>query len=119
MSRRYVYKYGASGQLVERLLYNYADDGSIEETWSTIFDEKGKVMKTFCFGQDRTEYRYNDEGDRIEIASFDSSGNLYSTTSYSYDFDEKRNWIKQLEVFKTTKSGFETRVMTYRTLEYY
>lgn len=125
LSRKYVYKYGPSGQLAEQLLYTYDDDGSIEEKISSIYDQMGNVIESACFDkddrpiEDRNEYKYNDDGEAIERATFDLKGDLYSTTSYSYDFDAQRNWIKRLEVFKIAKSGFETRIITYRTLKYY
>jgi hypothetical protein len=125
LSRRYVYEYGPSGQLEEQLLYKYDDDGSIEEKIRSIYDEKENVIQSACFDkddrpiEDQTKWKYNDDGEAIERATLDLKGDLYSTTSYSYEFDAQRNWIKRLEVFKTAKSGFDTRVITYRTLEYY
>lgn len=124
-SRKYVYRYRLTGQVVQRLLYKYAGDGSLEEKWSTIYDEKGNIVETACFDEQGhtiagpTWYKYNDDGDEIEAATRGLRGDLYSIAWYSYDLDAQRNWIKRLEMFKTTKSGFETRVITYRTLEYY
>ena len=125
LSRRYVYKYGPDGELAELLLYTYDDDGSIEQKRSSIYDERENVIESACFNEDdrpieeRTEWKYNDDGEVIEVATFNLKGDLYSTTSYSYDVDAQRNWTKRLEIYKTAKSGFETRVITYRTLEYY
>jgi antitoxin component YwqK of YwqJK toxin-antitoxin module len=125
LSRRYVYKYGSNGQLAEQLLYTYDDDGSIEEKITSIYDDKGNVIESACFDkddrpiEDRTEWKYNDDGEAIETATFDLRGDLYSTTSYSYDFDTQRNWIKRLEVYRIAKTGFETRVVSYRALKYY
>ncbi|HEX2270958.1 MAG TPA: hypothetical protein VHH35_15545 [Pyrinomonadaceae bacterium] len=125
LSRKYVYRYRLTGELVQQLRYKYAVDGAVDEKWSSIYDEKGNVIETVCFdAQGRTIagptwYKYNDDGDEIEASTCGLSGELYSITRYSYDFDAQRNWIKRLEIFKTTNSGFETRVITYRKLEYY
>lgn len=125
LSRKYVYRYRLTGELVQQLRYKYAGDGSIDEKWSTIYNEKGHVLETACFDEQGrtiagpTWYKYNDDGNEIEAATRGLRGDLYSITRYSYDFDDRRNWIKRLEIFKTTKSGFETRVITYRRLEYY
>ncbi len=125
LSRKYLYRYRLTGEMVQQLRYKYAADGSIDEKWSTIYDEKGNVIETACFDEQGrtiagpTWYKYNDDGDEIEAATRGLRGDLYSITCYSYDFDALRNWIKRLEIFKTTKSGFETRVITYRSLEYY
>ena len=125
LSRRFVYRYRVTGQLAHEVSYEYDDDGSIDEKWSALYDENGNVIESSCFdahGQiiaGPIRFRYNDEGDQIEAATFNLRGDLYSTTTFLYDFDEQRNWIKRLEIFKTSESGFETRVITYRTLEYY
>jgi hypothetical protein len=124
-SRKYVYRYRVTGELAQEVLYDYDDDGSIEEKWSTIYDEKGNVVETACFDpQGRTIagptwYKYNEDGNQTEAATYDLKGDLYSTTYYSYDLDAQRNWIKRLQIFKTAKSGFETRVVTHRRFEYY
>ena len=125
LNRKCVYRYRLTGELAQEVLYKYDDDGSLEEKHITIYDEQGNVIEASCFDQEgRTiagpiRYRYSDEGVEIEAATISLKGDLYSTTSYFYDFDNHGNWIKRLEVFKTNESGFETRVITYRTLEYY
>ena len=125
LSRKYNYRYHLTGELAQKVLYQYDDDGSIEEKWNTIYDEKENVIEASCFDQQgRTicgpiRYRYTEEGDEIEAATFNLRGDLYSTSSFFYDFDAQGNWVKRLELFKTSESGFETRVITYRTLEYY
>jgi hypothetical protein len=124
-SYKYVYRYRATGELEQQVLYKYDDEGSIEEKWITLYDEKGNVVEAACFDpQGRTIagptwYKYDDAGYEIEAATRDLRGDLYSTTCYSYDFDDQRNWIKRLEIFRTAQSGFETRLVTYRRLEYY
>lgn len=124
-SRKYVYRYRLTGEVVQQLLYKYAADGSLEEKWSTLYDEKGNVIETACFDEQGqtiagpTWYKYNDCGDEIESATRGLRGNLYSIACYSYDLDAVRNWVKRLEVFRITSSGFETRVITYRRLDYY
>ena len=124
-SRKYVYRYAVTGQLAQQVLYKYADDGSIEERWSTVYNAKGNVVETACFDAEGrtiagpTWYKYDDDGNEIEAATRDLRGDLYSSTSFSYDLDAQRNWIKRLEVFRTTQRGFETRVITYRVLDYY
>ena len=51
LSRRYVCKYGPSGQLAEQLLYTYDDDGSIEQKRSSIYDDKENVVESACFNE--------------------------------------------------------------------
>ncbi len=124
-SRKYFYEYHPTGQIARQLMYKYAEDGSIEEKWDSFFDTRGNIVQTVCFDDQGqtiagpTTYRYNDDGVEIEGATFSLKGDLYSTTSYFYDFNTQRNWIKRLEIFRTTESHFETRVVTYRALEYF
>lgn len=125
LSRKYVYKYNPMGQTAEQVMYSYDENGAVDEKWTTFYDEEGNVVERLCFDQQgRTiggpiRYKYNCDGDQIEAATFSLKGDLYSTASYFYDLDAERNWIKRLEVFKARESGFETRVVTYRSLEYY
>jgi antitoxin component YwqK of YwqJK toxin-antitoxin module len=125
LNRKYVYRYRLTGEVVQQVLCKYDDEGSLEEKHVTIYDEQGNVLEASCFDREGRKiagpirYRYSDEGVEIEAATISLKGDLYSTTSYHYDFDALGNWIKRLEVFKTNDSGFETRVITYRTLEYY
>jgi YD repeat-containing protein len=124
-SRKYVYQYYPAGEIARQMKYKYADDGSIEEKWLSIYDEKGNIVQTVCYDEQGqtiagpTTYKYDDDGVEIEGATFSLTGNLYSTTSYFYDFNTQRNWIRRLEIFKTVESRFETRVITYRGLEHY
>lgn len=125
LSRKYVYQYYPTGQPAEQVLHAYADDGSLEEHWRSLYDERGNVAETTCFDEQArtiagpTRYKYNEDGVEIEAATFNLRGELYSTTSYEYEFDAQRNWIRRLEVFKTMESRYEARVITYRTLKYY
>ena len=125
LSRRYVYKHNPIGQTAEQVLYSYDENGLLDEKWTTIYDAAGNVVERSCFDQQgRTiagpiRYKYNGDGDQIEAATFNLHGDLYSTSCYSYELDVQRNWIKRLENYRAAKSGFETHVVTYRTLEYY
>ena len=124
-SRRYVYEYYPTGEIAKQVLYKYAADGAIDETWSSIYDEKGRIVQTVCCDAHGrtiagpTRYTYDDNGVEIEGATFSLKGDLYSTTTYFYDFNTQRNWIKRLEIFRTIESRFETRIATYRALEYF
>jgi len=124
-SRKYVYQYFPTGEIAKQVMYKYAGDGSIEEKWNSIYDESGNIVQTVCYDEQGrtiagpTRYTYDDDGVEIEGATFSLKGDLYSTTSYFYDFNTQRDWIKRLEIFRTIESRFETRVATYRALEHY
>jgi hypothetical protein len=54
------------------VLYKFADDGSIEERWNTVYDENGNAIETACFDPDGrtiagpTWYKYDENGNEIE-----------------------------------------------------
>ena len=124
-SRRYVYQYYPAGEIAKQVMYKYSSDGSIEEKWDSSYDQHGNIVQTVCYDDHGltiagpTRYKYDEDGVEIEGATFSLKGDLYSTTSYFYDFNTQRNWIKRLEIFRTIESRFETRVATYRALEQY
>lgn len=125
LSRKYTYKYSQDGRLSEQLIFKYAEDGALEEKRISLCDEEGNVVETLCLdGEDQllegpTRYKYDEQGNEIEVAFYNSNGTLYSLTSYSYTFDSSRNWISRTEEYRTNVSGFETRSIAYRTLIYH
>lgn len=123
--RKYTYRYDPGGQLQEEVLHKFADDGSLEEKQSSIYDEKGRIIETSCvdaLGQPlggRFRYKYDERGNESEVVSYNIDGSPYSVVTYSYNLDLSGNWVSKKELHKTTASGFETQTVTYRILEYY
>jgi hypothetical protein len=124
-SRKYTYRYHPNGQLSEQLIYKYSDDGSLEEKRTSIYSEKGNIIESLCFDAEdqilegQTRYKYDENDNETEVATYNTKGGLYSMTFYSYIFDSLGNWIRRTEESKTTVSGFETRTVSYRDLTYY
>lgn len=95
---RYVYKY--SGNQREELVYSA--DGSLNQRYLAILDDKG------------TE---------VEQTSFETrSGAIRDKYSYRYKFDAQGNWIEQTTSKQMTKDGKSQYVPSYiyyRTIVYY
>jgi hypothetical protein len=95
---RYVYKY--SGNQLEELVY--AHDGSLNQRYIVVFDDKGN---------------------EIEQTSFETrDGSVRDKYSYTYEFDTKGNWTKRItskSVTKDNKLSFEPAYAHYRTITYY
>lgn len=123
--RKYVYRYLPNGLLSEQLIHKYADDGSLEETRVSSYSENGDIVETSCFNaigqpiEGRSKYKYDEDHNELEVATYNTDGQLYGVRLYSYLFDSSGNWIRRTESFKTHINGVETRQITYRTITYY
>jgi hypothetical protein len=93
---RYVYKY--SGNEREELVY--AHDGSLNQRYIVVFDDKGNEIEETIFETRDGSVRYK--------------------YSYTYEFDAKGNWTKRVTSKTLTKDGkFVPAYVTYRTISYY
>lgn len=125
LNRKHTYKYHLNGMLSEQIIYKYTDDGSLDESCSSTYDENGRIIESTCLDANSrrieglTKYKYDERGNEIEAATFNTQGNPYSTTVYSYTFDSLGNWIRQTEESKIILSDFEIRSVTYRAVTYY
>ena len=95
---RYVYKY--SGNQREELVY--AADGSLNQRYISLLDDKGN---------------------EVEETSFDTSdGSIRNKYSYAYEFDQKGNWIKRVTskaLTKDDKPSYVQSSVNYRTITYH
>ena len=95
---RYVYKY--TGNQREKLVY--AADGSLNQRYLQILDEKGNEVEGTIF---KTR-----------------DGSVDVKQSFAYEFDSHGNWIKRTSSEIVTKDGREERKprrVYYRTITYY
>lgn len=94
--RRHVYKY--EGNQKEELVY--ARNGSL--LWHDL-------------------YILDDKGNQIERTNFAHDGTVFSTSSFTYEFDSNGNWTKQTTSWKahSDKPRFEPPSVRLRTITYY
>ena len=95
---RYVYNY--SGNQREELVYSA--DGSLNQRYLSVLDEKGNEVEETIF-----EAR---------------DGSIRSKHSYAYEFDSHGNWTKRTTskwVTKDGRSSYEPQYVYYRTITYY
>ena len=98
LSSRDVYKYSGN----ERETVGYSRDGSVNQRYVTILDDKGNEVEETHF--------------------VPKDGSVQNKYSYAYEFDAKGNWIKRVTskwVTKDGKSSFVPAYTTYRTITYY
>ncbi|MFN2511939.1 MAG: hypothetical protein ABR568_10915 [Pyrinomonadaceae bacterium] len=95
---RYVYKY--TGNQREELVYSA--DGSLNQRYLSILDDKGNEVEQTIF----------------ETAN----GSIRSKESYAYVFDSQHHWTKRTTSKRVTKEGrssYEPQHVYYRTITYY
>ena len=101
LSIKYVYKYsGNPANQREELVYS--SDGSLNQRYISILDDKGN---------------------EVEQTSFETKdGSIRGKYKYAYEFDAQRNWIKRTTskwVTKDGKSYYAPAYVDYRTITYY
>jgi hypothetical protein len=131
--------YSSTGNLIDKTTYEYTWQGKVstlvrygadavaQYTWKNEFDPAGNQMKARFYGAGQTlskatEYRYNEQGQVIEMAEFDGDGTLRRKTSTEYEYDSQGNWIKSIEsefVTEGEKSFFKPYRVEYRFISYY
>ncbi|HEX8737668.1 MAG TPA: hypothetical protein VF721_20215 [Pyrinomonadaceae bacterium] len=97
---RYVYNH--KGNQVEKLVYT--TEGELNQKYLVTLDKDGNEIEEISYGL----ANYNIYGDR--------------KYRYTYEFDDKGNWIKRITQTETTENGaasFKPGSVTYRTITYF
>ena len=101
LSIKYVYKYsGSPANQREELVYS--SDGSLNQRYVAILDDKGNEVE-------QTSFETRDSSIRAKY-------------KYAYEFDAQGNWIKRTTskwVTKDGKSYYAPAYVDYRTITYY
>jgi len=70
----------------------------------------------------KEEYKYDDNGNIIEMTLRGTDGSVLSQEKYTYDLDEFGNWKKMttaIAIYENGAISYEPTEVTYRTLTYY
>jgi len=89
-----------------------------------VYDEEGRKTEDRTYFGDslitRRTLTYNIDGEPIEEAIYEASGNLQSKTRQEYEYDHMGNWIRKLVLsWSKEKVNFEPSVVYGRTIKYY
>ena len=103
-------------------------EGSRAVRGITTYDISGRKIDTVAHPVEssaplgKEQYRYDDNGNIIEMVVRSDDGSVLSKEVYQYEFDELGNWKKMntsVAVYEDGKVNFEPVEITYRTITYY
>ena len=91
------------------------------------YDQKGNRIEEAYYDSDgslrsKSIYAYDEKGNCIEWAIYNSDGSLNNKNAYIYEIDPIGNWITKTTLQLTTKfdkTQFEPTEVTVRTITYY
>src|SRR6266851_2885714 len=94
----------------------------------TTYDANGRKIDTVAHPVEgsapsgKEQYRYDDQGNIVEMVVRGNDGSILSKEIYRYEFDELGNWKKMttaVAVYEEGKLSFEPVEVTYRMITYY
>lgn len=104
-------------------------EGSRELLEATTYDLQGnRIENSYYLIKDSNsatgeeEYRYDDQGNMVEMTVRDRQSSILSREVYTYEFDAVGNWTKMntfLVVFEAGRLSREPVEVTYRNITYY
>jgi len=120
--------YNRNGKKIKETPLEGCDACSIVKTTN---DTEGRVIEEAYYRDGKEEslflrigYTLDHAGKRIGADYHDASGHLYRKWKYTYEYDSRGNWIKQMasmydSKFFDGKTKFVLREVYYRTIKYY
>lgn len=109
------YKYNSKGVSVEE--ETYRPEGTLKNR--NVYDDNRNLLEMNRFEQDGTigyksTFKYDTKNNPTEWVNYEKDGSKKSTTTYTYEYDSRGNWIKRV-IF----SDSEPALVTTREIEYY
>lgn len=109
------YKYNSKGVSVEE--ETYRPEGTLKNR--NVYDGNRNLLEMNRFEQDGTigyksTFKYDTMNNPTEWVNYEKDGSKKSTTTYTYEYDSRGNWIKRV-IF----SDSEPALVTTREIEYY
>jgi YD repeat-containing protein len=92
------------------------------------YDPRGQKIDSVAYPVEastlpgKQEYRYDDQGNIVEMTLRGADGSTLSKETYKYEMDELGNWNKMtssVAIFENGKISYEPIEVTYRTIAYY
>ena len=95
---------------------------------TSTYDPKGRKIDSVAHPVEGTslpgkeEYRYDDNGNIVEMILRGEDGSILSKETYTYELDEIGNWKKMtssVAIYENGKLVYEPVEVTYRAISYY
>lgn len=115
LKRKVTYKFDNNKNLVSRNEYTPAvpsfsqPEQNIQSSYK--YDSKGNLIEAIENGVKHL-YKYDANGNLIEETGISVKGEVFSKTTYKYEYDAKKNWTKQTK-FENGQSSEVVRKINY------
>ena len=95
---RHVYTYDQKGQLMERVAFR--GNGALLFKYNFTYDDRGNKIEWLQTGPNNTivgkvVYKFNENNSMVEESHFKPDGTAAEAYTFTYDYDKKKNWIRQ------------------------
>jgi hypothetical protein len=119
---RKLYSHDEKRNYTEVADYNW--DNVLRGKIGLVWNNQGKVSEVFGIWPKggKGTFTYDEKGNVAEITFFPADGSAVKKEKYTYEFDERGNWIKKTLyhwVSEEGKSFYKLMIITYRTISYY
>lgn len=98
---RHVYTYDQKGQQLERVAFR--GNGALLFKYNFTYDDRGNKIEWLQTGPNNTivgkvVYKFNENNNMIEETHFKPDGTAAEAYTFTYDYDKKKNWIRQKKI---------------------
>ena len=114
---KWIYKYDSNKRKIEEIQYN--NKGLLENKFTYKYDLKDNITEKESYKQNglyiKYIYKFDKNGNEIEINSYNKKSELLSKWTMEYVFDKHDNWIKQTTYNNSGKAEFinERKIVYY------
>lgn len=101
--------FGMDGRSYIKWVYEYQEDGKLKS--EAYFDQRQAVLR---FYTRKSVFTYNENGDMTGKEVYNSERMLSETWKYVYTYDNKNNWISQIQSVNSVPKKIIDRIITYK-----
>lgn len=115
-NRKYLYRYDAKAHMLEWLAYQ--GNGNFFFKYNFTYDPNGNRTEWLQLTQTnaligKVEYKYDDKNNIIGENKYKGDGTLTESSTFTYEFDKKGNWVRQEKIQNGAVVEVRERVYKY------
>lgn len=115
-NRKYLYRYDADAHMVE--WHAYQGNGNFFFRYTFTYDANGNRTEWSQLTQTdqligKVAYKYDEKNNIIEETKYKGDGTLIETSTFTYEFDKKGNWVRQKKIQNGAVVEVRERVYKY------